>query len=231
MGGVKGASAPFLLRRSGRLCISQSISGGAGGSPLRPLAGVGALAGAPPRPRNSILRRPRRQRRGAPARRLAGVGGLRLAAAALIQWGGGAAAARPLWVVPLSPVCAVLPACVGAAAWPWRAGRLGRLLRCTLSRPARPAPAAAPVRLRARGWGSAGCGQRGRPARSRGRVKWPHHITSPRAFPYKQHTICRSRDRLLTMNHKKLVTSVVLSQETCYAVRRRVGDSTMKGGV
>lgn len=91
--------------------------------------------------------------------------------------------------------------------------------------------AAAPVRLRARGWGSAGCGQRGRPARSRGRILWPYHITSPRAFPYKQHTICRSRDRLLTMNHKKLVTPVALSQETCYAVRRRVGDSTMKGDV
>ena len=114
--GKGGFWPPFLLRRSGRLWISQSISGGAGGPPLRPLAGVGALAGAPPRPRNSILRRPRRQRRGAPARRLAGVGGLRLAAAALIQWGGGAAAARPLWVVPLSPVCAVVPAVCGGGA-------------------------------------------------------------------------------------------------------------------
>ena len=114
MGRVKGASAPFLLRRSGRLCISQSISGGAGGSPLRPLAGVGALAGAPPRPRNSILRRPRRQRRGAPARRLAGVGGLRLAAAALIQWGG--RCRRRSSVVggaPLSCVCRAPCVCGG----------------------------------------------------------------------------------------------------------------------
>lgn len=50
---------------------------------VRRLARVPAPLGfAPPRPRYWILRRPRRQRRGAPARRLAGVGGLRLAAAA-----------------------------------------------------------------------------------------------------------------------------------------------------
>lgn len=59
----------------GGLMLSQSKKSGAGGSPPRCAGWRGCLrplASRPPRPRYLILRRPRRQRRGAPARRPCG---------------------------------------------------------------------------------------------------------------------------------------------------------------
>ena len=76
-----------IWRRSGHLWVSQVNKRWRGRLPpsvRRYAVAACAPADAPPRPRNWILRRPRRQRRGAPARRLAGVGGWRLAAAAVL---------------------------------------------------------------------------------------------------------------------------------------------------
>lgn len=135
-----------------------------GRPPLRPLAGVGALAGAPPRPRYWILRRPRRQRRGAPARRLAGAGGLlsrrrqRFNGGAvpppLVRCGGCPSLRWVRWCLPGVGVGAVVVA----------PPRAGPFRSASLKAPgAAPPPVPAPLRLRARGGGSAGCGQRGRP--------------------------------------------------------------------
>ena len=134
-------------------CRSQK-SGGAGGSPLRPLAGVGALAGAPPRPRYWILRRPRRQRRGAPARRLAGVGGL--LSRRRQRFNGGRCRRRSSVVggVPLSPVGAVVPAgCGGGGCCRGAAGGWAVPLRFTQSPRRRPAPSPRPLAPAGAGWG------------------------------------------------------------------------------
>ena len=75
--------------------------------------------------------------------------------------------------------------------------------------------AAAPVRLRARGWGSAGCGQRGRPARSRGRVRCPTLCAAESGYaPFsnrQNYGIIPTHDMSLTRQ-----ISYDESQETCY---------------
>ena len=104
-----------------------------------------APADAPPRPRNWILRRPRRQRRGAPARRLAGVGGLRLAPAAVIWWGGGAAGARyVVWDASLSCGCGGACRVWGRGLLSWRRRGLDRSAPLHSKPPAPPRPQSPP---------------------------------------------------------------------------------------
>lgn len=145
-----------IWRRSGHLWVSQVNKRWRGRLPpsvRRYAVAACAPADAPPRPRNWILRRPRRQRRGAPARRLAGVGGLRLAPAAVIWWGG--------WCRRRSVRCGGCPSllwvrwclpCVGAGAVVVAAPGAEPFRSASLKAPgAAPPPVPAPLRLRARG--------------------------------------------------------------------------------
>ena len=142
----------------GGLMLSQSKKRWRGRLPpaVRRLARVPAPLGfAPPRPRYWILRRPRRQRRGAPARRPCG-GRAACVSRRRPDLVGGRCRRR-------SSVVGCPPASYGGrGAICRRRGRgaavaaaRGRAvpLRCTLGPGRRPRPRCAPLRLRARGWG------------------------------------------------------------------------------
>ena len=174
-----------------------------------------APADAPPRPRNWILRRPRRQRRGAPARRLAGVGGLRLAPAAVIWWGGGAAGAR--YVVgdaPLSCGCGGACRVWGRGLLSWRRRGLNRSAPLH-SKPPAPRPQSPPPC-------ACGRGVKDAPPAGGGRAR-SHTKTSPltnfifvfrRGYANRRYTayavdFLRTITRILRASvpyHKKLVT-------------------------
>lgn len=205
-----------IWRRSGHLWLSQVNKRWRGRLPpsvRRYAVAACAPADAPPRPRNWILRRPRRQRRGAPARRLAGVGGLRLAPAAVIWWGGGAAGAR--YVVgdaPLSCGCGGACRVWGRGLLSWRRRGLNRSAPLHSKPPAPPRPQSPPPCACGRGVKDAPPAGGGR---ARSHLPAVFHINVVMTFDDNRRYTAYAVDFLRTITrilrasvsyHKKLVT-------------------------